>query len=117
MSCPPPPRIILGISYARLTLIGESDHITELNNTTPKQPFFFLKPASAILCPGEGPVLRPKGTNLHYEVELALVMGKTLRDHDPNDEQGALDAIHSQSLELGGSFIFSKDNSKTFLDG
>ncbi|KAF7594500.1 hypothetical protein BBP40_009133 [Aspergillus hancockii] len=78
----------------------ESDHITELNNTKPKQPFFFLKPSSAILCPGEGPVLRPKGTKLHYEVELALVMGKTLRDHDPNDEEGALDAIHSYLLGI-----------------
>lgn len=77
--------------------VNRSDHITELNNTKPKQPFFFLKPASAILCPGEGPVLRPQGTNLHYEVELALVMGKTVRDLDPNDDKGALDAIHSQS--------------------
>lgn len=42
-------------------------------------------------------MLRPQGTNLHYEVELALVMGKTVRDLDPNDEKGALDAIHSQS--------------------
>ncbi|OGM43907.1 fumarylacetoacetate hydrolase family protein [Aspergillus bombycis] len=84
--------ICIGRNYA--------DHITELKNTTPKQPFFFLKPASAILCPGEGPVLRPKGTNLHYEVELALVMGKTLRDHDPNDEKGALDAIHSYLLGI-----------------
>lgn len=73
-----------------------SDHITELNNAKPKQPFFFLKPSSAILCPGEGPVLRPRGTNIHYEVELGLVMGKTVRDLDPKDEKGALDAIHSQ---------------------
>ncbi|KAB8077547.1 hypothetical protein BDV29DRAFT_49268 [Aspergillus leporis] len=84
--------ICIGRNYA--------DHITELNNTKPKQPFFFLKPSSAILCPGEGPVLRPKGTSLHYEVELALVMGKTLRDLDPNDEKGALDAIHSYLLGI-----------------
>jgi 2-keto-4-pentenoate hydratase/2-oxohepta-3-ene-1,7-dioic acid hydratase in catechol pathway len=73
-----------------------SDHITELNNTTPKQPFFFLKPASSILLPNSGPVLRPKGVSLHYEVELGLVMGKTVRDLDPEDEQGALDAIESE---------------------
>ncbi|KAK1140540.1 hypothetical protein N8T08_010286 [Aspergillus melleus] len=84
--------ICIGRNYA--------DHITELNNTKPKQPFFFLKPASAILCPGEGPVLRPRGTNLHYEVELGLVMGKTVRDLDPNDEKGALDAIHSQCSQI-----------------
>jgi 2-keto-4-pentenoate hydratase/2-oxohepta-3-ene-1,7-dioic acid hydratase in catechol pathway len=66
-----------------------------LNNTTPKQPFFFLKPSSSILIPGAGPVLRPKGVNLHYEVELGLVIGKTVRDLDPEDKQGALDAIQS----------------------
>lgn len=77
-----------------------SDHITELNNTKPKQPFFFLKPASSILCPREGPVLRPRGTKLHYEVELALVMGRTVRDLDPNDEKGAMDAIRSKPPNL-----------------
>ena len=70
-----------------------ADHIAELNSATPKQPFFFLKPASSILLPGAGPVLKPKGVNLHYEVELALVIGKTLKDLRENDEQGAFDAI------------------------
>ncbi|RMJ22975.1 fumarylacetoacetate hydrolase family protein [Aspergillus sp. HF37] len=84
--------ICIGRNYA--------DHIAELNNTKPKQPFFFLKPASAILAPGAGPVLRPRGTNLHYEVELALKMGKTVRDLDPEDEKGALDAINSYFLAI-----------------
>jgi len=30
---------------------------------------------------------------MHYEVELGLVIGKTVRDLDPNDTQGAMDAI------------------------
>ncbi|KAL3477524.1 hypothetical protein BJX99DRAFT_226046 [Aspergillus californicus] len=84
--------ICIGRNYA--------DHITELKSAKPKQPFFFLKPTSSILCPGEGPVLRPAGTNLHYEVELALVMGKQVRDLDPNDDKGALDAIHSYLLAI-----------------
>ncbi|OJD14812.1 hypothetical protein AJ78_04868 [Emergomyces pasteurianus Ep9510] len=77
-----------------------ADHITELNNVRPKQPFFFLKPPSSILLPNSGPVLRPKGVSLHYEVELALVIGKTLRDHDPADEQGALDSISAYALAI-----------------
>lgn len=40
-------------------------------------------------------MLRPRGTNLHYEVELGLVMGKSVRDLDPTDDKGALDAIRS----------------------
>jgi 2-keto-4-pentenoate hydratase/2-oxohepta-3-ene-1,7-dioic acid hydratase in catechol pathway len=69
------------------------DHVKELNNQRPKQPFFFLKPPSSMLLPGVGPVLRPKGVSMHYEVELGLVMGKTVRDLDPEDTKGALDSI------------------------
>ena len=93
-----PPKFYLIMTCGVLTL--QSDHIAELNNTKPKQPFFFLKPPSSILCPREGPILRPRGTNLHYEVELAAVIGKTVRDLDPNDEKGALDAIQSEPLPL-----------------
>ncbi|KAF3915963.1 hypothetical protein AA313_de0207154 [Arthrobotrys entomopaga] len=80
---------------SKVLAIGRNyaDHITELNNARPKQPFFFLKPPSSILERGGGPVLCPKGVNLHYEVELGLVMGKQLRDFDENDSKGALDAI------------------------
>lgn len=70
-----------------------SDHIKELNSAKPKQPFFFLKPSSSILPPGAGPVLRPKGVDMHYEIELAAVIGKQVRDSDPEDLEGALAAI------------------------
>lgn len=69
----------------------------ELNSARPKQPFFFFKPPTCILQPGEGPVIRPKGVDLHYEIELALIMGKKVKDLAPDDEQGALDAIESES--------------------
>ncbi len=75
-----------------------SDHITELNNARPKNPFFFLKPPSSILLPGAGPVLQPRGVTMHHEVELGLVMGKTLRDLHPEDTHGAIDAIDSYIL-------------------
>ena len=55
-----------------------SDHITELNNTRPPRPFFFLKPPSSILPPARGPVWRPRGVELHYEVELGIVIGRQL---------------------------------------
>lgn len=70
-----------------------ADHIAELSSATPKQPFFFLKPPSSILLPGAGPMLKPKGVTVHYEVELGLVIGKQLRDLREDDEKGALDAI------------------------
>ncbi|KAM0799306.1 fumarylacetoacetate hydrolase family protein, partial [Usnea florida] len=84
--------ICIGRNYA--------DHIKELNNVRPKKPFFFLKPPSSILEPGQGPVLRPKGTNLHYEVELALIMGRKVQDLPEDDETGALDAVAGYAVGI-----------------
>ncbi|KAH7035001.1 uncharacterized protein B0I36DRAFT_86660 [Microdochium trichocladiopsis] len=84
--------VCIGRNYA--------DHITELNSARPKQPFFFLKPTSSIVAPGAGPVICPNGVDVHYEVELALIMGKEVRDLDASDEQGALDAIESYAIGI-----------------
>ncbi|MCJ1478489.1 hypothetical protein MMC13_007169 [Lambiella insularis] len=84
--------ICIGRNYA--------DHVKELNNVRPKQPFFFLKPSSSILPPRSGPVLRPKGVTLHYEVELGLIIGKEVRDLDASDEKGAMDAIDGYCLSI-----------------
>lgn len=87
---------------SKVVCIGRNyaDHVTELNNTRPKQPFFFLKPPTSILLPGEGPVIQPRGVNLHYEVELALIIGKRVKDLDETDEKGAFDAIESYALSI-----------------
>jgi acylpyruvate hydrolase len=60
-----------------------SDHITELSSARPSQPFFFLKPPTSILPPNSGPCIRPVGIKLHYEVELGLVIGRTLYNLPP----------------------------------
>ncbi|KAI5466281.1 fumarylacetoacetate hydrolase [Mariannaea sp. PMI_226] len=86
----------------KVVCIGRNfaDHIAELQNTTPKQPFFFLKPPSSIVLPGEGSVLRPKGIDMHYEVELALVIGKVVRDLKPSDLKGAIEAIQAYAVAI-----------------
>ncbi|KAI0898362.1 hypothetical protein F4806DRAFT_458070 [Annulohypoxylon nitens] len=84
--------VCIGRNYA--------DHIAELNSARPKQPFFFLKPTSSVLLPGAGPVIRPKGVDLHYEVELALILGKQVKDLAADDEKGALDAIAHYALSI-----------------
>ncbi|KAK4058759.1 hypothetical protein OIO90_000204 [Microbotryomycetes sp. JL221] len=52
-------------------------HIKELNNTTPSEPFFFLKPTSSYT---KGALEIPRGVVVHHEVELGVVIGKTGRD-------------------------------------
>lgn len=83
------------------------EHIAELHNARPKQPFFFLKPPSSILSPGGGPVLRPRGVVLHYEVELALVMGREVRDlEEGGDERGWVDAVECIYSLARASFLW-----------
>lgn len=53
-----------------------ADHIKELGNARPSEPFFFLKPPGSVLFPNRGPVLVPRGCEVHHEVELGVVMGK-----------------------------------------
>ncbi|EEP82828.1 fumarylacetoacetate hydrolase [Uncinocarpus reesii 1704] len=96
--------ICIGRNYA--------DHITELNNTRPKRPFFFLKPPSSIAPPENCHVLRPKGVNLHYEVELGLVMGRELRNSDPNDEQAAMAAIQGYVVAIDMTARNVQDSAK-----
>ncbi|KAI2629710.1 hypothetical protein GGR54DRAFT_586196 [Hypoxylon sp. NC1633] len=84
--------VCIGRNYA--------DHIAELNSARPKQPFFFLKPTSSILLPGAGPVIQPKGVDLHYEVELALILGKQVKDLAVEDEMTAFDAIEHYALSI-----------------
>ncbi|CCH41743.1 Fumarylacetoacetate hydrolase domain-containing protein [Wickerhamomyces ciferrii] len=77
-------------------------HIQELNNAKPSQPFYFLKPSSSILKPNSGPILIPKGTVVHHEVELAIVLNKTLKNINPDTftNQDALDAIDGYALAI-----------------
>ncbi|KAL8694051.1 MAG: hypothetical protein Q9218_001229 [Villophora microphyllina] len=89
-----------------------SDHIKELNNARPSKPFFFLKPPSSILPPKCGPVLRPNGVKLHYEVELALIVGKTVKDLHESDEKGALDAIDGYAVSIDMTARNTQDEAK-----
>jgi 2-keto-4-pentenoate hydratase/2-oxohepta-3-ene-1,7-dioic acid hydratase in catechol pathway len=52
-----------------------------------------------MLLPTEGPVLRPRGVNLHFEIELGLVIGQTVRDLDDSSSAWQ-DAIASYILAI-----------------
>ncbi|KAI9720389.1 MAG: hypothetical protein M1812_002895 [Candelaria pacifica] len=87
---------------SKVVCVGRNyaDHITELENARPKQPFFFLKPSTSItksLGKSESHVYRPAGVDLHYEVELAVIVGKTLRDLQAENEASAMWAIQGKS--------------------
>jgi len=79
--------ICIGLNY--------SDHAAEAGVPVPKEPPIFAKFANAILDPGE-PILRPRGSSqLDWEVELGVVIGRAAR-HVPRDK--ALDHVYGYTI-------------------
>lgn len=58
---------------AGLNYVG---HAREVNLPLPPVPLLFMKPASAVIGPDEPIVYPREGENVHYEAEVAVVIGK-----------------------------------------
>ena len=59
-------------------------HAAELGHDVPTEPLMFIKPNTSVVGPGD-PVFYPRQTNdLHYEGELAVVIGRICRDVAPD---------------------------------
>src|SRR5919107_3459817 len=55
-------------------------HAAELGNDVPTEPLMFLKPNTSVVGPGD-PVFYPRQSHeVHYEGELAVVIGRICRD-------------------------------------
>jgi acylpyruvate hydrolase len=50
-------------------------HAKELNNAVPTKPFFFLKPPSCMISPGQSIQVVPD-QDVHHEIELAVIIGE-----------------------------------------
>ncbi len=86
MNRPVPGKIVcVGRNYA--------GHARELGNELPTQPMLFFKPPSAVIAPGETIVLPRASSEVHYEAEIALVVGKRARRVAASDATGYLAGI------------------------
>jgi 2-keto-4-pentenoate hydratase/2-oxohepta-3-ene-1,7-dioic acid hydratase in catechol pathway len=61
-----------------------AEHAAELGNEIPAEPLIFLKPNTSVVGPRDGIVYPPATSDLHYEGELAVVIGRICR-HVPRD--------------------------------
>ena len=61
------------------------DHAAEMGRPVPTSPRLFLKPTTALVGPGE-PIPLPAGSaRVDHEAELAVVVGRPLRDATPGE--------------------------------
>ena len=80
------------IQVGKIVCVGRNyaDHAKELGNEVPDKPVIFLKPASAMIQSGEK-VIHPSFTeNLHHEIELVLLIGKTVKNADDTLSEDAI---------------------------
>lgn len=56
-----------------------AEHARELGNETPAAPVLFMKPASSVIGDGEAVHIPSYSQECHYEVELAVLIGKQCR--------------------------------------
>lgn len=70
----------IDLPLGKVVCVGRNyaEHARELNNPVPTEPLLFIKPATAVT-PLTEPVSLPKGRGaVHYETEIALLIGAPL---------------------------------------
>ncbi|EIK71746.1 FAH family protein [Pseudomonas synxantha BG33R] len=77
----------------KLVCIGRNyvEHAKELDNPVPTEPLLFIKPGSCVVPLEGGFAIPTERGSVHYEVEIAVLIGKPL-SNKPNREE-VLDAI------------------------
>jgi len=78
-------------------------HAAEMGNPLPAEPLMFLKPNTSVVGPGDPIFYPPQTSDLHYEGELAVVIGRICRDVPPEQ---ATDVIHGYTI---GNDVTARD--------
>ncbi|MBJ3813755.1 fumarylacetoacetate hydrolase family protein [Shimwellia pseudoproteus] len=72
---------LLDCQTGKVVCVGSNyaQHIKEMGSATPQEPVLFIKPETA-LCDLRQPLVLPEGLGaVHHEVELAILIGNTLK--------------------------------------
>ncbi len=80
--CPCEPGKIVAVGRNYRSHLGNRPH--------PQNPEIFYKPLSSLQDPGGSIVIPPDATDVHYEGELVLVMGRRVKDVPPEQAKAAI---------------------------
>ena len=72
-----------------------ADHAKEMGGEAPAEPMMFLMPNTAVVGPGDPVVMPPQTSEVGYEGELAVVIGRIAKDVEPEDALAASSATPS----------------------
>jgi 2-keto-4-pentenoate hydratase/2-oxohepta-3-ene-1,7-dioic acid hydratase in catechol pathway len=73
-------RLLSPILPSKVVCVGKNyaahiEEMKELTGDAPTEPLLFLKPSTSVIGPGDAIRIPPGSTNVHHEVELAVVIG------------------------------------------
>ncbi|HWI63431.1 MAG TPA: fumarylacetoacetate hydrolase family protein [Symbiobacteriaceae bacterium] len=90
-------QLMAPVEPSKVICIGRNyaEHAAELGNLAPTEPMFFLKAPSAVTGPGESIKLPDPGHAIHWEAELAVVIGKRAK---AVPEERALDYVFGYTI-------------------
>lgn len=89
-----------GLNMGKVVCVGRNyaEHARELNNPVLSEPLLFIKPSTSVVPLTEPIVLSDRRGPVHYETEIALLVGETLSG-DVTQQQ-ARDAVAGVGLAL-----------------
>ncbi|UMG93087.1 fumarylacetoacetate hydrolase family protein [Nocardioides sp. TF02-7] len=70
-------------------------HAAEMGSEVPSEPLMFIKPNTSVVGPGDPVHYPPQTSDLHFEGELAVVIGRICRDVPPEQ---ATDVIFGYTI-------------------
>lgn len=79
----------------KIVCVGRNyvDHAKEMGNEVPKEPLIFLKPPSSLIADGDAIVLPPQSSQVEFEGEIGVTIGRTLRRVTSEEARGAIASI------------------------
>ncbi len=74
-------RLLAPVLPSKVIGIGRNyaDHASEMGGRAPDRPLMFLKPTTSVIGPEDPIRLPPESHEVHYEAELAVVIGRACR--------------------------------------
>ena len=99
----------------KIVCVGRNyvEHAHELGNEIPEKPVVFLKPASAVIYSGDEIKYPSFSSEMHHEVELVLLINKTIKDVNLDEAENAI-AAYGVGLDLTLRDVQSKLKQKGY---
>jgi len=90
-------RLLPPVEPSKIVCIGKNyaEHAAELGSIPPSEPQFFLKAPSSLIGPGDAIVLPNHEHPIHWEAELAVVIGRRMKSVP---QAAALDYIFGYTI-------------------